>query len=126
MSRTRPTQHTKKSLPVKRLVLLLGIASSLGVTAAHRDVLKSVSATKIEATVQRVFEASPLHFVLEDLIKDYEHTRGKMDEVNQLIYCVGQAEAEGEALISCNRAYQEKTIADEAARKNEEKDQAAP
>lgn len=126
MSQIPKHTHTIKRFPVKRLILMLSVVSSLGVSAAHPDVFKAFNAPKIEAAVQRVFEASPLHFILEDLMKEYEHTRGKMNEVNQLIHCVGQAEAEGEALISCDRAYQEKLAADEAAKKAEEKEKPSP
>ena len=119
-------KYTKKRLPVKRLLLLVCFISSLGFSATHREVFNAVNFPRIEAAVQRIFESSPLHFVLEDLMTEYEQTRGKLDQVNQLIYCVGEAEAESEALISCDREYQAKGAADAAARKNAPQAQPTP
>lgn len=119
-------KYTKKRLPVKRLLFLVCFISSLGFSATHREVFNAVNFPRIEAAVQRIFESSPLHFVLEDLMTEYEQTRGKLDQVNQLIYCVGEAEAESEALISCDREYQAKVAAAAAARKNAPQEQPTP
>lgn len=126
LSRDFNKKYTKKRLLVKRLLLLVCFISSRGFSATHREVFNTINFPCIEAEVRRIFESSPLHFVLEDLMTEYEQTRGKLDQVNQLIYCIGEAEAESEALIRCDREYQAKVAADDAARTNAPQEQTTP